>query len=76
MSSAAIREGFSTTVPGIIVSTIRTSWMVNKSHAGFDYYEHDTPKFGTPEAQSSLHRSHNFRDLEDPEHDDRHQGMH
>ena len=48
-------------------------------HTGFDYYEHDIPKFVTPGwAQSSLDRSrpNSRRDLEDPEHDHaRHQGI-
>ena len=51
-------------------------------HTGFDYYEYDMPKFGTPGwAHSSLNRSHGslgFQEhLEDLEHDQaRHQGIH
>ena len=53
-------------------------------HSGFDYYEYNMLKFGTPSgAQSSLDRitslsSLNFQEyLEDPEHDQpRHQSIH
>jgi hypothetical protein len=48
-------------------------------HTGFNYYEYDMSKFGTPGcAQSLLDRnSLNFQEhLEDPEHDQaRHQGI-
>ena len=49
-------------------------------HTGFDHYECDMPKFGTPGwTQSSLNRSNlSFQEhLEDLEHDQaRHQGIH
>jgi hypothetical protein len=51
-------------------------------HTGFDYYDNDMSKLGTPScAQSSLDRSSNspnFQEhLEDLEHDQaRHQGIH
>ena len=35
---------------GRTTNTIRTSWIVIilKCHTGFNYYEYDMPKFGTP----------------------------
>ena len=74
----------------IDISRRRLHWQVvehdanqldgKQRHAGFDYYEHDMPKFGTPgRAQSSVNRSSlDFQEhLEDLEHDQtRHQGIH